>query len=581
MAHSVRFFTDDAYPAARIADFVEECRDRCEPALLFATPEHETLITSALEQRGIDVPLARDARLLAFVDAGKAASSLVERGRANRAAFDDLVSSSVGDALTRFGRAGAYGEVVDVLARSGDLKGALELEELWSELVRESPVRLLCGYSFHAFVGAGSVEDFSRVCGEHSEVEAPKDSPGSDASRLIAELHQRTLALEHELALRSDVQRERDLLLERAEAANRAKDEFLAMLGHELRNPLSPILTAVQLMRLRADGVLVKERSIIERQVLHMVRLVDDLLDVSRIARGKVELRMEPVEMGRVVADAIELASPLLEERGHRLFTSVPPTGLRVMADVERLAQVVANLVMNAAKYTPPHGVVTVTGRRTGRTVELAVQDDGVGIDPTLLPRVFDMFIQGRQAPDRPNGGLGLGLAIARNLAEMHGGSLRAESPGLGRGSVFTLELGLLSSDANELSPHAAPHETARVARRILVVDDNRDAAEAIGEYLEALGHVIRVAHDGVGALEVASTFRPEVALLDLGLPVMDGHELAVRLAALLAEKPPTLVAITGYGDDADRQRSNQSGFLHHLVKPVDLGDLSVFIERM
>jgi signal transduction histidine kinase/CheY-like chemotaxis protein len=407
------------------------------------------------------------------------------------------------------------------------------------------------------------------------------DFGAASVARLIAELEQRARALEHERALRTEIQRERDLLLERAEAANRAKDEFLAMLGHELRNPLSPILTAVQLMRLRADGALVKERSIIERQVAHMVRLVDDLLDVSRIARGKVELRMEPIELARVVADAIEMASPLLEERGHRLVTSIAANGLRVNADAERLAQIVANLLMNAAKYTAPHGAITVTGRNDGKTVELEVKDDGIGIDPVLLPNVFDLFVQGRQGSDRPNGGLGLGLAIARNLAEMHGGSLRAESPGLGRGSVFTLELALLPADASDRSRQAERNEMARVVRRILVVDDNRDAAEAIGEYFLAMGHEIRIAHDGVSALAAASDFRPEVALLDLGLPVMDGYELAGQLRALLAEIPPKLVAITGYGDDVDRRRSSESGFLHHLVKPVDLTELCTLVERM
>jgi CheY-like chemotaxis protein len=288
---------------------------------------------------------------------------------------------------------------------------------------------------------------------------------------------------------------------------------------------------------------------------------------------------MEPIELGRVVADAIEMASPLLEERGHRLGTFIPPGGLRVNADAERLAQVVANLLTNAAKYTPPHGAVTVTAARRGQAVELEVKDEGIGIDPALLPRVFDLFTQGRQASDRPNGGLGLGLAIARNLAAMHGGSLRAESPGLGRGSVFTLELPLLSTDVTDWSPPAKLHEIARIVRRILVVDDNSDAADAVGEYFMALGHEIRVAHDGVSALAVASEFRPDVALLDLGLPVMDGYELAGRLTELFAEHPPKLVAVTGYGDDVDRRRSRQAGFSHHLVKPVDLAVLSALIE--
>jgi signal transduction histidine kinase len=286
----------------------------------------------------------------------------------------------------------------------------------------------------------------------------------------------------------------------RAEAANRAKDEFLAMLGHELRNPLSPILTAVQLMRLRAGDVLAKERTIIERQVSHMVRLVDDLLDVSRIVRGKVELRRVPLELAQVVASAIEIASPLLEERAHRLVTSVPSTGLLVEGDAARLAQVIGNLLTNAAKYTPNGGQIEVSASAgEGERVAVTVRDTGVGIEPALLPRVFENFVQGRQAIDRAGGGLGLGLAIARNLAEMHGGLLRAHSEGPGKGSTFTLELPLLGGGAaaRRLTLPPLGVSPGGCGRRLLVVDDNRDGATMLAQALEAIGHTVRVAHDG------------------------------------------------------------------------------------
>jgi CheY-like chemotaxis protein len=353
------------------------------------------------------------------------------------------------------------------------------------------------------------------------------------------------------------------------------------MLGHELRNPLSPILTAVQLMGIRAEGSLTKERRIIERQVNHMVRLVDDLLDVSRAARGKVELKLAPVEIARVVTDAVDMASPLLEERCHRLVTSVPASGLMVDADADRLAQALGNLLTNAAKYTPPGGVVTVTACRNDRFVEIGVRDDGVGIEPELLPHMFDLFVQGRQGLDRPHGGLGLGLSIAKNLVEMHGGSLRGDSEGIGRGSLFTIELELLSKRVEESRGRSVRAVATRAARRILVVDDNKDAADGLGEFLEASGHVTRVFYDGLSALGAACEFRPEVALLDLGLPVMDGHELARRLLSLLSKERPTLVAITGYGDQLDRRRSSDAGFDHHLLKPVAPSELFRFIEGM
>jgi PAS domain S-box-containing protein len=354
-----------------------------------------------------------------------------------------------------------------------------------------------------------------------------------------------------------------------AESANRSKDEFLAMLGHELRNPLAPIVTALQLMKLRSNESLQKERTVIERQVTHLLRLVDDLLDVSRITRGKVELKKQRISLGEVVTNAVELASPLLEQRQQHLTVAVPGENFEVEGDATRLAQVVSNLLTNAAKYTPPGGHIAVEGSRQGGRVVLQVRDDGCGISPSMLPRVFDLFAQERQSIDRSQGGLGLGLAIVKSLVGMHGGSVSAASKGHGQGSVFTVEL-----------PHAAPLPEAAPAssagpasassgsgRRVLVVDDNLDAAELLTEVLHASGHATAIAHDGPAALELASSFHPEIALLDIGLPVMDGYELARRLRGQFPQI--RLIAITGYGQSSDRQRTREAGFDEHLVKPV------------
>lgn len=404
-----------------------------------------------------------------------------------------------------------------------------------------------------------------------------------EEQRLLQDLADRA-ALSFENALlyqRAQEERERaEHERARAETANRAKDEFLAMLGHELRNPLSPILTAVQLMQLRSGGLLDKERTIIERQVNHMVRLVDDLLDISRITRGKVQLKTAKVELATAVADAIEIASPLFEERSHKLVTSVPTSGLLVDADPDRLAQIIANLLSNAAKYTAANGTIVVTGKAKGSTVTVSVRDNGVGIEPALLPRVFDSFVQGRQAPDRAQGGLGLGLAIARNLVELHGGTLRAHSEGVGRGSTFTIELPAAAGAraAREQENHAPISTIVERSRRVLIVDDNVDAAQMLSEFLGSFGHKVCIAHDGPSALKIAKDFCPELALLDIGLPVMDGHELGGKLTALLHEHPPKLVAVTGYGHEADRRRSNEAGFDEHLVKPIDLERLRTMI---
>jgi PAS domain S-box-containing protein len=367
-----------------------------------------------------------------------------------------------------------------------------------------------------------------------------------------------------------------------AEAASRAKDEFLAMLGHELRNPLAPILTALQLMQLRGDDRTARERAVIDRQVRHLVRLVDDLLDVSRITRGKIDLKHEDVELADVVARAVEVASPLLEERQHRLTVAVPRSGLLLRGDVTRLAQAVTNLLTNAAKYTPAGGNIHVRASHEGREAVLSVLDDGVGISPTLLPKVFDLFVQGSQDVDRSQGGLGLGLTIVRNLVELHGGSVEARSAGAGQGSEFVVRLPLLGAPIREASAPTALLGGARLPRklRVLVVDDNVDAARMIAHALAAFGVDTRMAFDGPSALTIAADFQPEVALLDVGLPVMDGYELAAALSSAGAH-PPVLVAITGYGQDADRARSKAAGFSLHLVKPVDLDALNALLDRI
>jgi signal transduction histidine kinase len=363
----------------------------------------------------------------------------------------------------------------------------------------------------------------------------------------------------------------------RAEAANRAKDEFLAMLGHELRNPLAPIVTALQLMKLRGDRRSSREQQVIERQVAHLLRLVDDLLDVSRITRGKVALKKEPVELAEAVAKAVEIVSPLLEEKRHQLSLSVP-RGLRVDADVVRLAQVIANLLTNAARYTDAGGLIQVGALEDGGQVVLSVKDNGIGIDAEALPHVFDLFVQGTRSSDRGQGGLGIGLTLVRNLVAMHGGQVVATSAGLGHGSEFVVRLpalGRVEAGAGQALPRDNRVVTSRT-RRILVVDDNADAAELLAEYLRQAGHLVALAHDGAQALRLVESFTPDVAILDIGLPVMDGYELAGRLRERL---PLRLAALTGYGQEHDRARSVTAGFHAHFVKPISPEVLLEYID--
>ncbi|MFZ6647064.1 ATP-binding protein [Undibacterium sp. TJN25] len=374
-----------------------------------------------------------------------------------------------------------------------------------------------------------------------------------------------------------------------AETANRTKDEFLAMLGHELRNPLAPIITAIQLMRLRGITVAEKERAIIERQAKHLVALVDDLLDVSRVAQGKISLRKTNVEVSDIIARAVETASPLLEEKFHALDINVPATGLCVNGDPERLAQVIANLLTNSAKYTEQRGHIRIDALPSEDGAKgqvcISVTDNGIGIAQDMLPNVFDMFVQERQALNRSRGGLGLGLAIAKSMVKLHDGSISAESGGLGQGSSFRVRLPLSGCEQASPAPDAEiekmPPAFVDGTLAVLIVDDNEDAARLLNETLTLLRYRTEVAYDGPSAIRAAETFRPDVALLDIGLPGMDGYELASRLRGQSNGQPLRLIAITGYGQEADRQRSLQAGFDEHIVKPVDPARLEVLLQKI
>ncbi len=361
-----------------------------------------------------------------------------------------------------------------------------------------------------------------------------------------------------------------------AERANRSKDEFLAILGHELRNPLAPITTALDLMRIHPASAHERERTIIERQLRHVVRLVDDLLDVSRIASGKVELTRRPTRLADVIGRAVEVASPLIEERRHELVVDVA-ADLVVSADAVRLTQVFGNLVNNAAKYTEAGGHLRIVAARRDGNIVTRVQDDGSGIAPEILPGIFELFVQQPQSLDRAAGGLGLGLAIVRSLVAQHGGTVTVRSDGVGKGSEFEVTLPAL--DPAALASAAEPVGVPVVRKtptttRLLVVDDNDDAAELLSEALSVLGYETYCAHDGPSALQMASKVRPEVALLDIGLPVMDGYELARKLRELGGLERIKLVAVTGYGQPSDKRRSQAAGFDAHLVKPISIEHL-------
>ena len=363
-------------------------------------------------------------------------------------------------------------------------------------------------------------------------------------------------------------------------AANRQKDQFLAMLAHELRNPLAPIVTAAQLLKLgRNDPRSVASASeIIARQAEHMTDLVNDLLDVSRVTRGLVTLEKEELDLNAVVAAAVEQVRPLIDARRHGLTLQLSGQPAHVVGDRTRLVQVVSNILNNAVKYTAPGGSIGLAVTTEGDKVLVTVRDNGVGIAPEVLPYIFDLFTQAERTPDRSQGGLGIGLALVKSLISLHGGSVHAESDGLGQGSAFAICLPRTAADATfdptpETPRAAAPGHDDGL--RVMVVDDNVDAAQMLAALLEVQGHAVSVEYDGRGALDRARRERPDVLLLDIGLPDIDGYELARRLRAQPENARATLVALTGYGQRQDREEARQAGFDHYLVKPADMGEVN------
>ena len=363
-------------------------------------------------------------------------------------------------------------------------------------------------------------------------------------------------------------------LLAEAREADRRKSEFLATLAHELRNPLAPVRTGLQVLKLTRDPeAAVRAREMMDRQLAHMVRLVDDLLDVARITRGKIELRRDRVDFKDVVTSAVETSLPLIEAGRHELSVELPGGPLPLSADLTRLAQVFSNLLTNAAKYTPEGGRIVLAARCEGTQVVVRVTDTGVGIPRENLPEVFEMFTQVGRNLDRAQGGLGIGLTLVRRLTEMHGGTVEADSPGAGKGSTFTVRLPLaagVSSSTRDNQPEA-PGGAARGRRlRILVVDDNVDGAESLAMLVTLYGHDARTAHGGEEGLSAVLEFRPDVVFLDIGLPGLNGLEVARRVRRELPESGVVLVALTGWGGDEDRRQSKDAGFDHHLTKPVE-----------
>jgi signal transduction histidine kinase/CheY-like chemotaxis protein len=422
-----------------------------------------------------------------------------------------------------------------------------------------------------------SVAALAREVVERRNFAARAPRGGEDETGALADAMNRMLAdLEREMAERSQAE-------EALRAADRRKDEFLATLAHELRNPLAPIRNAVYIMQTRKDDpqVVADMRAMVERQVRQMVRLVDDLLDVSRITTGKLALRRERVDLRAVAESALEAVEPLARARGHKLGVELPPAGVYVSVDPTRLAQVFLNLLNNAVKFTEPEGRIEFRLELAGGELVARVRDNGIGIAAEMLEPIFDMFVQADQTLERSTSGLGVGLSLSRRLVELHGGSVTASSAGAGRGAQFVVRIPALGAE-HAAAPRARAEAGAAASRhRILVVDDNRDFADSLAAMLRAMGHEVRVEHDGLAARGAAEEFRPGLAFLDIGLPKMNGYDLSRALRAAPATRHAILIAVTGWGQPGDRERAKEAGFDEHIVKPVDLDRLQSLLREV
>ena len=441
------------------------------------------------------------------------------------------------------------------------LAKSLRCQPTWSDL----PVLLLTTYGADSEVVANALRRFSNV----TLLERPV-RPATLLSALRAALKAR----ERQYQVRAHMaeqQRIEDVLRDN----DRRKDEFLATLAHELRNPLAPIRNALHILRLSNGGDPASDQvcEMIERQVGHLVRLVDDLMEVSRITRGKVELRLESVEIAAVIRSAVEASRPMIDACDHQLAISLPSEPLMIKGDPVRLSQVFANLLTNAAKYMAPGGQIWLSVRRTGSDVFVGIRDTGIGIEPDMLKHIFKMFAQVDRSRRQAQGGLGIGLTLVQSLVEMHGGGVEAFSEGLNQGSEFVVRIPVCNEST---VPTAAPSQVVDSLPRqtVLVVDDNADAATTLSMLLKMLGSDVRVANDGPTALQILKTYRPKVVFLDIGMPGMDGYEVARRIRQLPGGQNLMLVALTGWGQSEDRRLSSESGFDRHLLKPADIAAL-------
>lgn len=569
--HLVQFYAHDDSLAVRLFDFIDQSFAAGTPCIVIGTANTRARIEQWLDRR-MDVAAAR--ALYIALDARETLDRILVSDWPSERLFDIVIGTLIAEHTHQSSLpVRAFGEMVALLCDEGKYAAALRLEALWNQLLEREPLTLLCGYPMHLFAQHDKTEQFHAVCSAHSHVleDANAGHVSQPQQRLVAQLRQQTAALQREVARREATERTLTKKIEELAEADRRKDHLLAVLGHELRNPLAPIVSSLELLKLRGEDPEIRQQvcSNMERQLNIARRLVDDLFDVSRIKRNKLQLNDARTSLLPIIECAIDSVMPQLEGKQQRLRKILPDEEYFVHADPERLAQAIGNILQNAVKYTPPDGRIVVQLRRGDNTLDLSIRDNGIGLNEELKTAIFDSFVQG---PTEQREGLGLGLTIAKNIVELHRGSIAVHSSGIGAGSEFIVRLPCLA-DTQSANDEMRPATLAKEHFPIMVVDDNIDAATSLGQLLTLLGHDVRTCFHANEALQTIAHFSPALIFVDIQMPQVNGYQLAKMLRRRLGKKP-IMVALTGYGQTNDKIAALEAGFDHHCVKPIELAKI-------
>jgi signal transduction histidine kinase/ActR/RegA family two-component response regulator len=598
--HHVQFYEDSDYLCDEVTNFIWAALGEGDPVVVIAIHTHELIVRKRLEERLFDVTRAVQAGHIVFLDAEATLTTFMIGDEPDLALFDAAVGRVARDARARHdGRPlCAYGEMVDILVKRGNIAAAIRLEQLWNEVGKSDELSLLCGYSLDNFRSHTRTDDFKAICGLHSHVRPSETFSAiedKDARlREVTLLQQRAKALEAEVERREELERALKTIAHELETANRMKDDFLATVSHELRTPLNAMLGWTRMLRAGGLSSEKQQRALetIERNANAQTYLIEDLLDVSRIISGNIRLNVGTVDVAMVVENAIEAVKPSAQANGVTILSTVDSTVVPIGGDAERLQQVAWNLLTNAVKFTPQGGTVSVEVHRRDSSVDILVADDGRGIAPEFLPRVFERFRQADSPTTRKHGGLGLGLAIVRHLTELHGGTVSVHSEGLGRGATFTVCLpmspprttSLERLPALRIAPAPVIHDVQELdGIHVLVVDDEADARELISEMLDSCKARVTTAVSVEEAMGLIQSVRPDVVVSDIAMPGEDGYDLIRKLRALpeASGRRIPAVALTAYTRLEDRTKALVAGFNMHVPKPVEPTELIAVLSNL